>query len=69
MYNPADLEHEKQMAERLMEFSLTTPSPCAFEVVVTRHGKGSLVVQPFGMHALFKSHRVLHVVPLPKGAQ
>lgn len=61
----AELAGAIEQAKALVAFSVRTDAPCAFEVV--RNARGSLNVQPFGMHALFKSHRLLHVEPLPHG--
>lgn len=61
----ATLEEAKQMAHKLARFAKdTAPTPCAFEVVKTASGK--LEVQPFGLHSLFKTHKLLHVEPIPK---
>lgn len=60
------LEAAKAEAARLVAFMVANPdvtTPCALEVVKT--GRGVIEVQPFGLHALFKSHKVLHIEPLP----
>lgn len=57
------LEQAKDMAARLVKHSCDQGSPVAMEVVKT---KKEINVQPFGMHALFKSHKLLHVEPIPE---
>lgn len=63
MSNCKTLDEAKALARQLAEFGKTTDHPCAFEVVKTR--SKPFEVQPFGMHALFKSHKLLHVEPIP----
>lgn len=58
------LDGAKKLAAQLAAFSKERGSPVAFEVVQT--SKKKLEVQPFGMHALFKTHKLLHVEPIPQ---
>lgn len=52
------------MAQQMARFAKDQmPEPCAFEVVKTRKG---FDVQPFGMHALFKTQTLVHVEPIPQ---
>lgn len=62
------LEQAKTQAAELARFSKDRGTPCAFEVVklARKTADGQIFnVQPFGMHALFKSHKLLHVEPIP----
>lgn len=53
-------------ARQLARLAKDNGHPVAFEVVARNNGRGPIEVQPFGMSALFKSHKVLHVEPIPK---
>jgi len=64
--NPVELEKAKQEALALVNHSVDIGKPVAFEVVRT---KTRIEVQPFGMHALFKSHELLHVEAIPQSAR
>jgi hypothetical protein len=62
------LEQASRDADQLANYSVHFGHPCAFEVV-QRARKGSdgelLLVQPFGLHALCKAHKLLYVAPIP----
>lgn len=63
-----ELEQRKQEAARLARFAKDKGVPCAFEVVrlARRTVEGEIfIVQPFGGHAIFKTHKLMHVEPIP----
>lgn len=57
----------KAEAKALAQFAKEQGHPCAFEVVSRKKDKEGEIytIQPFGMHALFKSHKLVHVEPIP----
>lgn len=61
------LQQAIEQARQLAAFAKSQNTPTAFEVVKTK--SGDLRVQPFGMHTLFKTNKLLHVEPIPKGCQ
>lgn len=64
-WNITTLEQAKQSAKEIAAHAKASGAPCAMEVVATK--SKPFVVQPFGMHTLFKSHKLLHVEPIPGG--
>lgn len=60
------LEQGIESAKSMVKFACDRGVPCAWELVRTKSGNGKFEVQPFGMHALFKSHKLLHVEPIPE---
>lgn len=60
---PATLDAAIGQAQQLAAYAKKQGVPCAWEVVKTTRG---LVVQVFGTHALFKTHKLLHVEPIPQ---
>ena len=64
LFNPQTLEQGKQLAKHMARMAKDKGVPCAFEVVRTK--SKPIDVQPFGMHAMFKSHHLLHVEPIPE---
>ncbi len=61
------LNEAKDQAKQIVLYSVDAGAPVAMEVA--KDSKGRFVVQPFGMHTLFKSHKLLHVEPIPEGAR
>lgn len=61
---PKTFEEAKTQAAQIARLAKDMGDPVAMEVVKTK--SKPFVVQPFGMHALFKSHTLLHVEPIPK---
>lgn len=63
------LEQHIAQAKDLAAYAKEHGIPCAFEVVKlarkTVDGE-QFNVQPFGMHAMFKSHKLVHVEAIPK---
>lgn len=62
------LEQASRDADQLANYSVHFGQPCAFEVVqlARKTSDGELLlVQPFGMHTLFKTHKLLYVAPIP----
>ena len=62
------LEQHIEQAKSLAAFAKAKGVPCAFEVVKLgrKTVEGEIYnVQPFGMSALFKSHKVVHVEAIP----
>jgi hypothetical protein len=57
------LQEAIKQAKEIAAYAKSIGDPVAMEVVKT---KTKIVIQPFGMHALFKSHKLLHVEPIPK---
>lgn len=57
------LEDAKQSAKDSAAWWKAQGQPCAMEVVSTKTVR--FQIQPFGMHTLFKSHKLLHVEPIP----
>ena len=59
-----------QMAKDIAAYAKTNGVPTAMEVVQTRPNVDGEIynVQPFGMHAMFKSHKLMHVEPIPAEA-
>lgn len=63
LWHPKTLDDAKVVAKQMAEFAKKNGVPCAMEIVKT---KGEpFHIQPFGMHSLFKSHKLLHVEPIP----
>lgn len=62
---PQTIQQAIDQARQLAAFARQKGDPVAFEVVKTKNG---FEVQPFGMHTLFKSHKLIHVEPIPGGA-
>lgn len=62
IFHPATFEEAKDLARKFALFASENGAPCAFEVVQI---KKRYEVQVFGTHALFKSHKLLHVEPIP----
>lgn len=60
------LEQGIASAKSMVKFACERGVPCAWELVRTKNGRGAFEVQPFGMHAMFKSHKLLHVEPIPE---
>jgi hypothetical protein len=60
---PKTLDDAKVMAARIAKWAKERGHPTAMEVVLD--SKKRLNVQPFGMHAMFKTHKLLHVEPIP----
>lgn len=56
------LQNAIDQAAKLARYAKDNQTPTAFEVVKTRQG---YEVQPFGMHRLFKTHKLIHVEPIP----
>ena len=65
--SPETEQEARDMAKQLAKWAKDSGQPCAFEVVKTKPNKSGLVfnVQPSGMHSLFKSHKLIHVEPIP----
>lgn len=57
------VEEARELAKSLAEIAGQKGVPCAFEVAKI---KGGYVAQVAGTHALFKSHKVVEVVPIPE---
>jgi len=57
------LEEAKAGAAKVAKTAKEHGIATAFEVV--SNSRKELIVQPFGMHTLFKSHKLLHVEPIP----
>jgi hypothetical protein len=64
------LEQSIKMAKDIAIYSKQSGIPTAMEVVKTRPNVDGEIynVQPFGMHCLFKSHKLMHVEPIPDAA-
>jgi hypothetical protein len=62
------LEQAKAEAHQLAAYAATTQQPCAFEVVklARKTVDGEIYrVQPFGLHAIIRSNKLLHIAPIP----
>lgn len=58
------LDEAKQEAKQIVAYAKGTAFEVAMEVAI--NSKKEYVVQPFGIHALFKSHKLVHVEPIPQ---
>lgn len=63
LWHPKSLEDAKAVAKRMAQYAKDSGAPVAMEVVKTK--TEPFHIQPFGMHALFKSHKLLYVEPIP----
>ena len=63
-FNLETLDQAKEVAKRMAQHAKDAGAPCAFEVVQTK--RKPFEVQVFGTHALIKSHKLLHVEPIPQ---
>lgn len=63
MFNPRTIDEAKQVAKALAKHAKDAGVPCAFEVVKTP--KNPFQVQVFGTHTTVKSHKLLHIEPIP----
>ena len=63
LWNPQTLDEAIQVAKRMAAHAKSQGVPCAFEVVKTK--TKPFEVQVFGTHALVKSHKLLHIEPIP----
>lgn len=64
-----ELQGHIDQAKQLAVYAKERGLPCAFEVVklARRTVDGDIYnVQPFGMHAMFKSHKLVHIEPIPQ---